>query len=130
MNEDTTKTAAPTDAATATPVPKAEAAPKGPGIGDRAKALIREGKTNQEVLTAIKAEFPGANTSMASINWYRNKLRTDGENVPTSRELAPKKEKPAKKEKAKTEGKGKGKGTKADKQEAAQDAAAGAAHLQ
>ena len=61
--------------------------PKGPGVGDVAKTLIREGKTNEEVLAAVKEQFPEAKTSMASINWYRNKLRGDGENVPTAREL-------------------------------------------
>lgn len=61
--------------------------PKGPGVGDVAKELIRAGKTNEEVLAAVKEQFPEAKTSMASINWYRNKLRGDGENVPTAREL-------------------------------------------
>ena len=60
---------------------------KTPGVGDVAKDLIRGGKTNEEVLAAIKEQFPDAKTSMASINWYRNKLRGDGENVPTAREL-------------------------------------------
>lgn len=61
--------------------------PKGPGVGDVAKTLIREGKTNEQVLAAIKEQFPDAKTSMASINWYRNKLRSDGEDVPTARSL-------------------------------------------
>ncbi len=61
--------------------------PKGPGVGDVAKELIRAGKTNEEVLAAVKEQFPDAKTSMASINWYRNKLRGDGESVPTAREL-------------------------------------------
>ena len=65
----------------------AEAKEKTPGVGDVAKDLIRGGKTNEEVLAAIKEQFPDAKTSMASINWYRNKLRGDGENVPTAREL-------------------------------------------
>ncbi len=60
---------------------------KTPGVGDLAKDLIREGKTNEDVLAAVKEAFPEAKTSMASINWYRNKLRGDGENVPTAREL-------------------------------------------
>lgn len=60
---------------------------KTPGVGDVAKDLIRGGKTNEEVLAAIKEQFPDAKTSMASINWYRNKLRGDGEEVPTAREL-------------------------------------------
>ena len=64
-----------------------EAKEKVPGVGDLAKELIREGKTNEEVLAAVKEKFPDAKTSMASINWYRNKLRGDGEDVPTARAL-------------------------------------------
>lgn len=60
---------------------------KAPGVGDLAKDLIRSGHTNEEVLAAVKEKFPEAKTSMASINWYRNKLRGDGEEVPTAREL-------------------------------------------
>lgn len=57
------------------------------GVGDVAKEAIRAGKTNEDALAAVKAEFPEAKTSLASINWYRNKLRTDGEEIPTAREL-------------------------------------------
>lgn len=57
------------------------------GVGTVAKEAIRAGKTNEQALEAVQAEFPDAKTSLASINWYRNKLRSDGENVPTSREL-------------------------------------------
>jgi hypothetical protein len=57
------------------------------GVGDAAIDAIRAGKTNEEALDAVKAEFPDAKTSLASINWYRNKLRSDGEKVPTAREL-------------------------------------------
>lgn len=81
--------------------------PKGPGVGDVAKTLIREGKTNEQVLAAIKEQFPDAKTSMASINWYRNKLRSDGEDVPTARSLKAdsKAEAKAAKEAAKAEAK-------------------------
>lgn len=57
------------------------------GVGTVAVEAIRAGKTNEEALEAVKAEFPEAKTSLASINWYRNKLRADGEDVPTAREL-------------------------------------------
>lgn len=57
------------------------------GVGTVAIEAIRAGKTNEEALEAVKAEFPEAKTSLASINWYRNKLRSDGEKVPTAREL-------------------------------------------
>ena len=85
----------------------AEKEPKATGVGDVAKDLIRGGKTNEEVLAAIKEQFPDAKTSMASINWYRNKLRGDGENVPTARELKAdaKAETKAAKEAAKAEAK-------------------------
>ena len=85
----------------------AEKAPKAPGVGDVAKDLIRAGQTNEQVLAAVKEQFPEAKTSMASINWYRNKLRGDGEDVPTARELKAeeKSEEKAAKEQAKAEAK-------------------------
>lgn len=64
------------------------------GIGAVAVAAILEGKTNEEALAAVKEAHPDAKTGMASINWYRNKLRSDGATlkgskkaVPTSREM-------------------------------------------
>lgn len=81
MSENTNSAAAGEETAAAAPVEKT------PGVGDMAKALIRDGKTNEEVLAAVKESFPDAKTSMASINWYRNKLRGDGETIPTAREL-------------------------------------------
>lgn len=56
-------------------------------IGDVAVEAIRAGKTNQEALDAVKAKFPEAKTTLASVNWYRNKLRADGEDVPSARDL-------------------------------------------
>lgn len=87
--------------------PAEETKVKEPGVGDLAKALIRDGKSNEEVLAAIKAQFPEAKTSMASVNWYRNNLRTLGENVPTARSLkaAAKADEKAAKAKAKEEAK-------------------------
>jgi hypothetical protein len=84
-----------------------EAKAKEPGVGDLAKQLIRDGKSNEEVLAAIKAQFPEAKTSMASVNWYRNNLRSQGENVPTARALkaAGKAEAKAAKAKAKEDAK-------------------------
>ena len=64
---------------------KAEA-PK-TGVGTVALTAIRAGKTNEEALEAVRKKFPEAKTSLASINWYRNKARSDGEKVPTAREL-------------------------------------------
>ncbi len=108
---------------------------KTPGVGDVAKDLIRGGKTNEEVLAAIKEQFPDAKTSMASINWYRNKLRGDGENVPTARELkadakaeqkAAKEAAKAKKDAEKAEAKAKKDAEKAEKKAAADKAKADA----
>ena len=100
--------------------------PKGPGVGDVAKELIRAGKTNEEVLAAIKEQFPDAKTSMASINWYRNKLRSDGEDVPTARSLKAdsKAEAKAAKEAAKAEAKAAKEAEKAAKAEAKAEAKA------
>lgn len=77
----------------------AEKKPRGMGIGKRAKDLIREGKSNKDVLDTLQKEFPTAKTTMASVNWYRNNLRAKGEKVPSAREVkaaeAPKTEAPA-----------------------------------
>lgn len=125
----TNKTKDPKKPAKEAKAPKApkeivEKAPKAPGIGDVAKDLIRSGKTNDEVLAGIKAAFPDSNTSMASVNWYRNNLRQAGEKVPTSRELKPKVEKAPKEKKPR------GKKAAAEASEAAQAEASGASHLQ
>ncbi len=58
------------------------------GVGTVAIEALKAGKTNEETLEAVKKAFPGAKTSLASINWYRNKLRADGnKSVKTAREL-------------------------------------------
>lgn len=57
------------------------------GVGVVAIKAIRDGKTNEEALAAVKGEFPDAKTKLASVYWYRNKLRSDGEDVLTEREL-------------------------------------------
>jgi hypothetical protein len=41
------------------------------GVGEFAKGLIVEGKTNPEVLEAVKSKFPGAKTTMGCIAYYR-----------------------------------------------------------
>lgn len=56
-------------------------------IGRVAEKALRDGLSNEEVLQAVKKAFPDSNTSMASINWYRNKLRSEGEDVKTSRAI-------------------------------------------
>lgn len=65
---------------------KAKKEPK-QGVGYVATQAILGGKTNEEALKEVQAAFPESKTTMASINWYRNKLRGDGHEVKTSREL-------------------------------------------
>lgn len=67
---------------------------KKPGIGDFIKTQILAGKDNEKILELVLTKFPEANTTNASVNWYRSKLRQEGEDVPSSRK--PKAEKPAK----------------------------------
>lgn len=59
------------------------AKPAGPlpttGIGGFCYDLLRKGKSNEQILAAVHKQFPGATTKMASIMWYRNKLRQQGE---------------------------------------------------
>ena len=88
---------------------KEKAEPKR-GVGTVAMEAILNSATNEEALTAVRKEFPDANTTKASINWYRNKLRKDGaictggtykgKPVPNAREMA-KDAKPAEAPKAK-----------------------------
>jgi len=56
-------------------------------IGRVAEQALRDGLSNEEVLAAVKKAFPESSTSMASINWYRNKLRSEGYDVKTSRAI-------------------------------------------
>ena len=62
-----------------------EKKPRGKGIGARAKELILEGKSNQEVIDTIKEEIEGANPTTATIAWYKNKLRQEGKLPATNR---------------------------------------------
>ena len=41
------------------------------GVGEFAKNMIREGADNKSVLEAVKAQFPGAKTTMGCIAYYR-----------------------------------------------------------
>lgn len=56
-------------------------------IGKLAERELLAGKSNEDVLASIKKAFPDADTSMASVNWYRNRLRAEGAKVKTSREI-------------------------------------------
>lgn len=83
---------------TAKKVAKKAPAEKKPGVGDVAIEAIRAGKDNEEALAIVKKKFPNASVSISSIAWYRNKLRSDGEKVPTARDIK-KKRKDAKSKK-------------------------------
>lgn len=60
---------------------KKDLAPKAKGIGAFCMDLIKKGKDNAAVLEAVLEKFPDAKTSAASVAWYRNKLKSDGELV-------------------------------------------------
>lgn len=53
--------------------------PRGLGIGAFCMDLIKAGKSNEDVLSAVAKKFPDAKTSAASVAWYRNKLKSEGE---------------------------------------------------
>lgn len=76
---------------------KKTTADKKPGVGDVAIEAIRAGKDNDEALALVKKKFPDASVSISSIAWYRNKLRSDGEKVPTAREIKAKRKATSKK---------------------------------
>ena len=60
-------------------------------IGEVAKRAILDGATNEEALRAVGKKFPHAATSMASISWYRSKLRKTNPDVLTDRQVREKK---------------------------------------
>lgn len=49
-----------------------------PGVGLKAKALLQQGLSGDQVLAAIKEEFPDASTSAASIASYKSELKKAG----------------------------------------------------
>ena len=64
-------------------------APKTPkrGVGTVIKEQLRAGATNEAALAAVKVEFPEAQTTLATVSWYRTNLRSTGETVPSAREV-------------------------------------------
>jgi hypothetical protein len=94
---DTKPTAAGDAKPTEAKAEKEKAEPKR-GVGTVAMEAILNSATNEDALAAVRKEFPDANTTKASINWYRNKLRKDGtictggahkgKPVPNAREMA------------------------------------------
>ena len=77
-----TETANPVDAGvTASDSSKyASTGKRGPtqGVGAFAKGLIVEGKTNPEILAAVKEKFPDAKTTTGCIAYYRTALKNPG----------------------------------------------------
>lgn len=61
--------------------------PKAPrrGVGTVAKEAIAAGKTNEQALAAVQAEFPESKTSLQTISWYRNDMRKKDASVPSGR---------------------------------------------
>ena len=55
-------------------------------IGAVAEKAIVGGASNEGALNAVKEKFPEAATSMASISWYRSKLRRERSNILTDRQ--------------------------------------------
>ena len=60
-------------------------------IAETITAALKRGKTNAEVLARVKKDHPHADTSLATVNWYRNRLRQAGTKLPTDREARRKK---------------------------------------
>jgi hypothetical protein len=51
------------------------------------EALIRQGVPNAKIVDAVKAEIPGAKTTVGCISWYRSKMVKRGE-IPSTRASA------------------------------------------
>lgn len=49
-----------------------------PGVGLKAKSLLQQGFSNQEVVDQIKKEFPDASTTLASVASYKSELNKAG----------------------------------------------------
>lgn len=49
-----------------------------PGVGLKAKALLQQGLSSQEVLDQIKKEYPEASTTLASVASYKSELNKAG----------------------------------------------------
>jgi hypothetical protein len=57
------------------------------GVGTVAREAIAAGKTNQEALEAVQAEFPQSKTSLQTISWYRNSMRKTDKSIPSGRSV-------------------------------------------
>lgn len=59
-------------------------------IADTIRSAISAGKTNEEVLAAVKAAHPGSNTSPACVSYYRSKMKKAGGSQAVATAKAPK----------------------------------------
>lgn len=50
-------------------------------IGEVARSAILDGKTNAAALELVRAKFPHAKSSPASVAWYRSQLRKEDPTV-------------------------------------------------
>ncbi len=55
-------------------------------VGKVVESAMRRGATNKQALALVRTTFPDAETSAASIAWYRTNLRKRGEEIPTDQE--------------------------------------------
>lgn len=49
-------------------------------------ACFKRGKTNAEAHAEMRRKHPYSTMSLATVNWFRNKLRSDGLTIPNERE--------------------------------------------
>lgn len=61
--------------------------PRG-GIGELIRSLITAGKEPDDIVKAVKAKFPGANTKASNVSWYKNDMRQNGQKVPGDKKKA------------------------------------------
>jgi hypothetical protein len=74
---------------------KKTAARERTGVCARGYELIRQGKTNQQVLAELHKKFPTSNIKIGGVGWLRNKLRETEKGIKTNRELTAGKKKAA-----------------------------------
>lgn len=66
---------------------KKTAARERTGVCARGYELIRQGKTNEQVLAELQRKFPTSNIKMGGVSWLRNKLRHTEKGIKMNREL-------------------------------------------
>lgn len=65
---------------------KAKAA-HGSGVCELGRKMLRERKTNAQILAAIHKQFPESNLKIGGVGWLRNDLRKKEKGIPTNGEL-------------------------------------------